>query len=95
MVGALPVFIPYVSHEKLVEYNKNTYYLALIKSQKTFGEKSENIFPWLGFFLDILLKQPEMAIKLLESEDVEKLFSPKQLEAWNPVSTCPQLRQVP
>ncbi len=77
------VFMPYVSHEKLVEDNKNNYYLALVKSQKTFEKKTENIFPWLNFFLDMLLKQSEMAIRLLESEDVEKLLSPKQLEVWN------------
>jgi Fic family protein len=77
------LYMPYVSHEKLVEDNKNNYYLALIKSQKTFGKKSEDIFHWLNFFLDILLKQSEMAIKLIEGEDVEKLFSPKQLEIWN------------
>lgn len=83
------VFMPYVSHEKLVEDNKNDYYLALVKSQKTFGKKTENIFPWLNFFLDVLLKQSEMAIELIESEDVEKLLSPKQLEVWN------YLRKVP
>ncbi len=77
------VFMPYVSHEKLVEDNKSDYYLALVKSQKTFGKKTENIFPWLIFFLEVLLKQSEMAIRLLESEDVEKLLSPKQLEVWN------------
>jgi len=77
------VFMPYVSHEKLVEDNKSDYYLALVKSQKTFGKQTENIFPWLNFFLNILLAQSEMAIRLLESEDVEKLLSPKQLEVWN------------
>lgn len=82
--------MPYVSHEKLVEDNKNNYYLALIKSQKTFGKKTENIFPWLNFFLDMLLKQSEMAIKLLESEDVEKLLSPKQLEVWNYIQKVPE-----
>lgn len=76
-------FMPYVSHEKLVEDNKNSYYLALIKSQKTFGKKTENIFPWLNFFLDIILNQSYMAIKLMESEDVEKLLSPKQAEVWD------------
>jgi Fic family protein len=76
-------YMPYVSHEKLVEDNKNNYYLALIKSQKTFGKKSEDVFPWLSFFLDILLKQSEIAINLLGSEDVEKLLSPKQLQVWN------------
>ncbi len=77
------VYMPYVSHEKIVEDNKNDYYLALMKSQKTFGKKHEDIFPWLTFFLDILLKQSEMAIALVENEDVEKLLSPKQLSIWN------------
>lgn len=77
------LYMPYVSHEKLVEDKKNNYYLALIKSQKTFGEKSEDIFHWLNCLLDILLKQSETAIKLIEGEDVEKLFSPEQLEIWN------------
>ncbi|MBA4391246.1 MAG: Fic family protein [Syntrophus sp. (in: bacteria)] len=84
------VFMPYVSHEKLVEDNKNNYYLAIVKSQKSFGKKTENVFPWFNFFLDILLKQSEMAIKLLESEDVEKLFSPKQLEVWNYLQKVPE-----
>ena len=83
-------FMPYVSHEKLVEDNKNNYYLTLVKSQKTFGKKTEDIFPWLNFFLDILLKQSEMAIKLFESEDVEKLLSPKQLEVWNYLQKVPE-----
>jgi Fic family protein len=75
--------MPYVSHEKLIEDNKNNYYLALCKSQKSFEKDGEDIFPWLNFFLEILLKQSEMAIKLLKSEDVEKLLSPKQLGVWN------------
>ena len=76
-------FIPYVSHEKLIEDNKNEYYMALRQSQTTFGKKKEDIFPWMNFFLDIVLKQSERAISLLESEDVERLLSPKQLAVWN------------
>jgi Fic family protein len=83
-------FMPYVSHEKIVEDNKNNYYLALVKSQKSFNKKTENIFPWLNFFLDILLKQSEMALKLLGSENVEKLLSPKQLEVWNYLQRFPE-----
>jgi len=82
--------MPYISHEKIVEDNKNNYYLALVQSQKTFGKKSEDIFSWLNFFLDILLKQSEMAIKLIESEDVEKLLSPKQLSIWNYLQKVPE-----
>jgi len=77
------LYMPYVSHEKLIEDNKNNYYIALRKSQNTFGKENEDVFAWLNFFLDILLKQSEMAIDLLENEDVEKLLSPKQLAIWS------------
>jgi Fic family protein len=76
-------YVPYVSHEKLIEDNKNNYYLALRRSQNRFGKKKEDVFPWLNYFLDIVLKQSEMATQLLGSEDVEKLLSPKQLAVWN------------
>jgi Fic family protein len=75
-------YVQYVSHEKLIEDNKNDYYLALRRSQKTFGTKKEAVAPWLEFFLNILLKQSEMAINLLEKEDIEKLLSLKQIAVW-------------
>lgn len=77
------LYMPYVSHEKLIEDNKSDYYLALRKSQKTFGTDEENIVPWLNFFLSIMLKQSEMAVALLSKENIEKLFSPKQIAVWN------------
>lgn len=75
-------YVPYVSHEKLVEDNKTDYYLALRKSQKTFGTKAEDINPWLDFFLDRLKQQAQMAVELLSAENIEKLFSPTQLKVW-------------
>ena len=69
-------YMPYVSHEKLVEDNKPEYYLALRKSQK-------NIVPWLDFFLTIFLKQSEMAIELLSKENIERLLTQKQLAVWD------------
>jgi Fic family protein len=76
------LFVPYVSHEKLIEDNKNDYYLALRRSQNSFGKKKEDVFPWLDYFLDIVLKQAEIAVGLLGAEDVEKILSPKQLVIW-------------
>ncbi|MBU0458906.1 Fic family protein [Patescibacteria group bacterium] len=67
-------YVTYVSHEKLIEYNKTEYYLALRHSQK-----GEGIEDWLSFFLDIILKQSQMAVKLLTQEHIELLLSPKQL----------------
>lgn len=76
------LYMPYVSHEKLVEDNKPDYYLALRKSQKTFRTKHENIIPWLDFFLTIFLKQSEIAVDLLSKENIEKLLTKKQLAVW-------------
>ena len=81
------LYIPYVSHEKLVEDNKPEYYLALRKSQKTFKTGKEDINPWLDFFLTILLKQSQMAIGLLTAENIETLLSPKQLAVWEYLQT--------
>ncbi|MFA6271404.1 MAG: hypothetical protein WC657_09460, partial [Candidatus Paceibacterota bacterium] len=78
---------PYVSHEKFIEDNKNDYYIALRRSQKTFGKEDENITAWMDFFLTMILKQSEMAIELLESEQVEKLLSQKQLSVWEYLQT--------
>jgi len=75
-------YMPYISHEKLIEDNKASYYSALRKSQRTFGTKDESILPWLEFFLSIVLKQSEMAEELLSKENIEKLLSPKQLAVW-------------
>ncbi|MBU4031089.1 Fic family protein [Patescibacteria group bacterium] len=76
------LYVPYISHEKLVEDSKPEYYLALRKSQKTFKSKHENIIPWLDFFLDVFLKQSQMAVELLSKENIEKLLSKKQLAVW-------------
>ncbi len=75
-------YAPYVSHEKFIEDNKPEYYLSLRNSQKTFKTSKEDIIPWLEFFLGIILKQSQMAIDLLSRENIEKLFSPKQLKVW-------------
>ncbi len=76
-------YIPYVSQEKLIEDNKPEYYVALRQSQKTFRTESENIVPWLTFFLKILHEQSKRAITLLSKEEVSKLLSPQQEIVWN------------
>ena len=75
-------YMPYVSHEKLVEDNKPDYYIALRKSQKTIGSKNEDITQWLEFIFTIFLKHSKMAVDLLSKENVEKLLTPKQMAVW-------------
>ncbi len=83
------LYMPYISHEKLIEDNKPDYYMALRKSQKTFlpavasaKAGKEDIIPWLEFFLIIFIKQSKMAVELLSEENIEKLLSIKQLAVW-------------
>jgi len=76
-------FVPYVSHEKLVEMNKPDYYIALRRSQKTIKKKNEDISPWLTFFFDMVLEQAKQAIDLLTNENIESLLSEKQLAVWD------------
>jgi Fic family protein len=73
-------YIPYISHEKIIEDNKPEYYIALRNSQKT---NNKNISFWIDFFLNVLLKQSKMAIELLSSEKLEKILTQKQLNVFN------------
>jgi Fic family protein len=75
-------YVPYASHEKLIEDNKADYYLVLRKSQKTLNTDHEDITAWLDFFLTISLEQAKRAIELLSQENIERLLSPKQLAVW-------------
>lgn len=80
-------YMPYVSHEKLVEDNKADYYMALRKSQKTFGTSKPNIVSWLDFFLSVVYKQSQLAVELLSKENIEKLLSLKQIAVWEYLQT--------
>lgn len=75
-------YMPFISHEKLVENNKPEYYIALRQSQNTFGTKKETVVPWLDFFLSLFLEQSRMAVDLLSKENIEKLLTKKQLAVW-------------
>ncbi len=81
------LYAPYISHEKLIEDNKADYYIALRKSQKTFGKAKEDIIPWLEFFLSMAGEQAKRAVELLSKESIEKLFSPNQIKVMNYIQT--------
>lgn len=75
-------YVPYVSHEKLIEDKKADYYVALRKSQTTFGTENEFIADWVEYFTNILLEQAERAVAILSGQEIEKLLSPQQLKVW-------------
>ena len=76
------VYMPYISHEKLVEDNKPEYYLALRQSQKTFRTEKETITPWATFFFSMLHEQSRRAVELLSREQTDKLLSKQQQLVW-------------
>lgn len=84
------IYVPYVSHEKLIEDNKPDYYIALRRSQTTFKSEHSNIMPWLEFFFIVLQQQVQMAVNLLSKENIEKLLSPKQLKVWEYLQNVPE-----
>ncbi|MFC1483160.1 Fic family protein [Candidatus Margulisiibacteriota bacterium] len=77
------LFVPYVSQEKIIEDSKPDYYMALRKSQKTFGKKKEDISVWIDFFLMVAHKQAIIAKELFQKDNIENILSPKQLLIWN------------
>ncbi len=79
MLQAGYLYMPYISHEKLVEERKQAYYLALRKTQGTFKSKNPDITPWFTFFLQVMVTQAQEAVGLLTAGNVEKTLSEKQL----------------
>ena len=80
-------YMPYISHEKLIEDNKTEYYLALRQAQASFKTAVPTIAPWVDFLLPILRTQAGLAIQLLTAENLEDSLSPNQLVVWRYISS--------
>jgi len=52
-------YIPYSSLESIIEKNKEGYYLALQRTQKTLKEDKSDWLPWLSFFFSALKRQKD------------------------------------
>lgn len=76
------LFTALASHERLIEERKADYYLALNRAQSSWKSDSEDIFPWLIYFLEIIKAQATKALELIQQDNVETLLSEKQLALW-------------
>lgn len=56
-------------YEKIIEDDKEAYYLALSNSQKTFGTDNESILIWTEYFLRLLLKQAQEVTEVIGIEE--------------------------
>src|SRR5277367_3884951 len=52
-------YVPYSSMEGVIETNKDSYYLALRRTQQTIRAGSQNWEPWLVFFLKTMVRQKD------------------------------------
>ncbi len=63
-------FVMYSSHERIIEANKEDYYLALRSSQKDIQNMSSFQDTWTEFFLNLLKKQKdELTVKIHRERD--------------------------
>jgi len=76
------VFVPYVSLEEIFESRQSDYYISLRQTQKNHKTDSENIEPWLLFFLDCVLTQTKQALGLIAGNDPVKLLSEIQKQVY-------------
>lgn len=63
-------YVPYSSLESVIEQSKDSYYLALRRTQKTIRTDTPDWNPWLQFFLRALQRQKERLEKKMERERV-------------------------
>jgi Fic family protein len=61
-------YVPYSSLESVIEQNKESYYLALRRTQGTTRTKAPDWLPWLLFFLKTLHRQMELLQTKVERE---------------------------
>ncbi len=61
-------YVPYSSLESVIEQNKESYYLALRKTQGTIRTDNTDWQPWITFFLQALQKQKQRLEKKVEHE---------------------------
>jgi len=67
-------FAQYSSHERIVEANKDKYYLALRESQEKLKLLKEFSLTWLEFFLELLKKQKdELKAKIEREKKAQRL----------------------
>lgn len=70
-------YCPYSSLESIIEANKESYYLALQKTQKSWQNHRPDWNPWILFFLNCLKRQKQhLEVKLDREKVIAKTLSP-------------------
>ncbi|MBU6453013.1 MAG: Fic family protein [Cyanobacteria bacterium REEB67] len=59
-------YVPYSSLESIIEANKESYYVALRRTQMTLGQNDPDWEPWILFFLKSMQKQKNKLMEKIE-----------------------------
>jgi Fic family protein len=62
------LYVPYSSLERIIEENKDRYYLALRRAQSTLYTDHARLGDWITFFMQSLKTQTEIMLRKLERE---------------------------
>ena len=73
-------FVPYSSLERIIEADKNQYYLALRRAQSTLYTDHKKLNDWILFFLESLRKQVAVLESKIEAEKVIAQLPPLSQE---------------
>jgi Fic family protein len=74
-------YVFYASLERVIEDNKDFYYKALRRTQKTLPTETPDWEPWIGFFLRCLKKQKDNLVRRLDIERIESQSADADLPA--------------
>lgn len=69
-------YVPYSSLESVIESNKEGYYLALHRTQRTLKKKSPDWSPWLSFFVQSLQQQKRRLEAKVQREKIMRAALP-------------------
>ena len=70
-------YVPYTSLETIIEENKDSYYLALRRTQQSLKTKDVDWLSWLLFFLRSLKRQKDRLAQKLERENLWQTSLPE------------------
>jgi Fic family protein len=69
-------YVPYSSMEGVIEQNKESYYLALRRTQQTIRKGEQNWEAWLVFFLKTMAKQKDNLAEKVKEEQALRASLP-------------------
>jgi Fic family protein len=72
-------YVPYSSMETIIEANKDSYYIALRRTQQTIRKEEQSWEPWLIFFLKTMAKQKDNLAAKVKDEQALRSSCPRSL----------------